>query len=201
QNQEKVTQLSQHYGGKVYDNLQAFLEHRPMDMVVIGSPSGLHAEQGVAAARQGLHVLVEKPLDTSLDRADELIAECKRAEVKLGVFFQDRVAPGVRKIKEMIEAGRLGKLILVSARLKWYRPPEYYSSSRWRGTWALDGGGALINQGVHTLDLLLWLLGDVAGVRARSATLLHDIETEDTALALLEFANGTAGILEATTAA
>src|SRR6266849_282316 len=201
QNQEKAARLGQLYGGTVYESLQTFLEHQPMDMVVIGSPSGLHAEQGIAAARQGLHVLVEKPLDVNLDRADALIAECEQAGVKLGVFFQDRVAPGICKLKELIDAGRLGKPILVSARVKWYRPPEYYSGSRWRGTWALDGGGALINQGVHTADLLLWLLGDVVHVQARTATLLQKIETEDTAIALLDFANGALGVLQATTAA
>ncbi len=199
QNQEKAARLGQLYGGTVYESLQTFLEHQPMDMVVIGSPSGLHAEQGIAAARRGLHVLVEKPLDVDLDRADELIAECEQAGVKLGVFFQDRVAPGICRLKELIDAGRLGKLILVSARIKWYRPPEYYSGSRWRGTLALDGGGALINQGVHTLDLLLWLLGDVERVYAKAITALHDIESEDTVVATLEFSSGVIGTLEAGT--
>lgn len=199
QNQEKTARLSELYGGRTYQSLQAFLDHQPMDMVVIGSPSGLHAEHGIAAARRGLHVLVEKPLDVNLDRADGLIAECRRAGVKLGVFFQDRVATGIRKLKELIEAGRLGKLILVSVHVKWYRPPEYYSGSRWRGTWALDGGGALINQGVHTLDLLLWLLGDVERVYAKTITALHQIETEDTVVATLEFTSGAIGTLEAAT--
>src|SRR6266404_7103206 len=131
-NREKIDRLSDLYGGKAYQDFQAFLQHQPMSMVLIGSPSGLHAEQGIAAARHGLHVLVEKPLDINLDRADALIAECEQAGVKLGVFFQDRVAPGICKLKELIDAGRLGKLILVSARVKWYRPPEYYSGSRWR---------------------------------------------------------------------
>ena len=199
QNHEKAARLSKLYGGRVYESLQAFLDHKPMDMVVIGSPSGLHAEQGIAASRRGLHVLVEKPLDINLDRADALIAECERAGVKLGVFFQDRVAPGICKLKELIDAGRLGKLILVSARVKWYRPPEYYSGSRWRGTFALDGGGALINQGVHTLDLLLWLLGDVERVYAKTITALHQIETEDTVAATLEFSSGVIGTLEVAT--
>ncbi|HZE70430.1 MAG TPA: Gfo/Idh/MocA family oxidoreductase [Pyrinomonadaceae bacterium] len=199
QNHEKAARLSKLYGGRVYESLQSFLDHRPMDMVAIGSPSGLHAEQGIAAARHGLHVLVEKPLDVDLDAGDALIVECERAGVKLGVFFQDRVAPGICKLKELIDAGRLGKLILVSARVKWYRPPEYYSGSRWRGTWAFDGGGALINQGVHTLDLLLWLLGDVERVYAKSITALHQIETEDTLVATLEFSSGVIGTLEAAT--
>ncbi len=143
-------------------------------------------------------MLVVKPLDVNLDRADTLIAECEQG-VKLGVFFQDRVAPGICKLKELIDAGRLGTLILVSVRVKWYRPPEYYTGSSWRGTWALDGGGALINQGVHTLDLLLWLLGDVERVYAKAITALHQIETEDSVVATLEFVSRVIGTLEAST--
>jgi len=198
-NQEKSARLSQLYGGTVYEDFEGFLEHRPMNMVAIGTPSGLHAEQGIAAARRGLHVLVEKPIDINTARADALITECERARVKLGVFFQDRVAPDLIRLKELIDAGRLGKPVLVSARVKWYRPPEYYSESRWRGTRTLDGGGALINQGVHTVDLLLWLIGDVTRVQARAITALHQIEVEDTVVATLEFSNGAVGTLEATT--
>src|SRR5258708_4563484 len=122
QNHEKAARLSKLYGGRVYESLQSFLNHKPMDMVAIGSPSGLHAEQGIAAARHGLHVLVEKPLDVNLDRADALIAECEQAGVKLGGIFQDRVAPRMGKLKGLIDAGGLGKLVLVSARVKWHRP-------------------------------------------------------------------------------
>jgi len=200
-NQEKIARISQRFGGKVFTTLPGFLQHKPLDLVMIGSPSGLHAEQGIAAAQAGLHVLVEKPLDISTERADALISECVRAGVKLGVCFQDRVAPDIRRLKDLIAAGTLGKPILISARVKWYRPPEYYSGSRWRGTAALDGGGALINQGVHTVDLLLWLMGDVARVSARSLTALHEIEVEDTLVAALEFANGAIGTLEAATSA
>jgi UDP-N-acetyl-2-amino-2-deoxyglucuronate dehydrogenase len=200
-NQEKVTRLCQEFGGQAYQEFHAFLAHRPMQMVIIGSPSGLHAEQGMAAARQGLHVLVEKPIDISAQRADALIAECEKAKVKLGVVFQDRFKPDIRRLKQFVSDGVLGRLLLVDARVKWYRPPEYYGGSHWRGTWALDGGGALMNQGVHTVDLLLWLLGEVVSLRAQTATLLHRIGAEDTALALLEFANGALGLLEATTAA
>src|SRR5258707_179794 len=200
-NAEKVKHLSAEHGGVPYGDLDAFLRHRPMEMVIIGSHSGLHAGQGVEAARRGLHVLVEKPMEISTARADVLIVECIQAGVKLGVIFQDRLKPGILRLKQLIDAGALGKLLQVDAQVKWYRPPEYYSGSRWRGTWALDGGCALINQGVHTVDLLLWLLGDVESLRARTATLLHRIETEDTALALLEFVNGAMGVLEVTTAA
>jgi predicted dehydrogenase len=198
-NQEKTARLGQLYGGTAYDSLPAFLEHEPMDVVIIGSPSGLHAEHGIAAARRGLHVLVEKPLDITTERADELISECARAGVKLGVCFQDRVAPDFCRLKQLIEAGQLGKPILVSGRVKWYRPPEYYGGPRFRGTWLLDGGGALMNQAIHTLDSLLWLMGDVTCVSAKAITALHEIEVEDTVVATLEFANGAIGTLEATT--
>ncbi len=123
-NQKKSARLGQLYGGAVYDDFKSFLEHRPMTMVAIGSPSGLHSEQGIAAARHGLHVLVEKPIDINTARADGLIAECERSGVRLGVFFQDRVAPELVRLKGLIDAGRLGKPILASARVKWYRPPD-----------------------------------------------------------------------------
>jgi UDP-N-acetyl-2-amino-2-deoxyglucuronate dehydrogenase len=128
-----------------------------------------------------------------------LIEEAERAGVKLGVIFQDRLKPGVQRMKELIDCGALGSPILADARVKWYRPPEYYSISRWRGTHALDGGAALINQGIHTVDLLLRLLGDVRRVQAAMRTSLHTIEGEDTLAALLEFENGALGVLQSAT--
>ena len=199
QNREKIAHLSQLYGGTAYDSFESFLAHKPMDLIMIGSPSGLHAEQGIAAARHGLHVLTEKPIDVTTEQADALIKECELAQVKLGVCFQDRVAPEIVRLKHLIDEGRLGKPILVNGYVKWFRPPEYYANSRWRGTRALDGGGALMNQGVHTVDLLLWLMGDVERVYARTVTALHDIEVEDTVVATLEFRNGAIGTLEAGT--
>lgn len=200
-NSEKVRKLSGEHGGKAYADFAAFLAHRPMDVVIIGSPSGLHATQGIAAAKQGLHVLTEKPIDISTSRADELMEAAKQAGVKLAVIFQDRMKPHLRQLKDWIDRGVLGKPLLVDARVKWYRPPEYYAKSRWRGTLALDGGGALMNQGIHTIDLLLWLLGDVSSVQARVARQLHAIESEDTATALLQFASGAMAVFHATTAA
>jgi UDP-N-acetyl-2-amino-2-deoxyglucuronate dehydrogenase len=199
-NANKVAALCGEYGGKPYQDFDAFLSHRPMNLVAIGSPSGLHATHGIAAAERGIHVLTEKPLEITTKRADALIESAERCGVKLGVMFQDRVKPGVRQLREWIRSGVLGKPLLVDARVKWYRPPEYYGQSRWRGTLALDGGGALINQAVHTVDLLLWLLGDVARVQSRTATALHAIETEDIALAILEFSSGALGVFHATTA-
>jgi len=200
-NPEKVARLCREYGGKAYSELAEFLAHRSMDLVAIGSPSGLHAAQGIAAAQRGLHVLTEKPIDITTERADALIAAADKAGVKLGVFFQDRCKPDIVRAKKAVDSGVLGRPILADARVKWYRPPEYYRSSKWRGTWALDGGGALINQAVHTVDLMLWLFGDVVSVQATSKTSLHPIEAEDTLLALFQFANGALGVLEATTSA
>jgi len=198
-NVDKVAHLSSRYGGTPYADFEKFLAHRPMDLVMIGSPSGLHAAQGIAAAKQGLHVLVEKSIDVSTQAADELINECERAAVKLGVCFQDRCAADVVRLKKLVREGSLGKPILTSARVNWYRPPEYYKQSDWRGSPALAGGGALINQAIHSVDLLLWLMGDVTKVYSRAAASLHQIQVEDTLVATLEFANGCIGTLEATT--
>src|SRR5260221_5900735 len=193
--------LASRHGGAAYDSLEQMLARRPLDMVVIGTPSGLHADHGIAAAGCGLHVLVEKPIDVTTARADALIPAAARAGVTLGVIFQDRLKPDVRRLKALVEGGRLGTPILANARVKWYRPPSYYRDSRWRGTHALDGGGALMNQGVHTVDLLLWLWGPVRRVFGRTIAGLHAIEVEDTAVAVLEFANGAVGTLEAATSA
>jgi UDP-N-acetyl-2-amino-2-deoxyglucuronate dehydrogenase len=200
-NAEKIARLSAQYGATPYTDFDKFLSHRPMDLVAIGSPSGLHAEQGIAAAREGLHVLTEKPLDINTARADELIAATERAHVKLGVFFQDRFKTDLIRLKDWVAGGILGKLILVDARVKWFRPPAYYGDSKWRGTLRLDGGGALINQAIHTVDLLLWVCGEVFAVQGVRKTALHKIEAEDTLVALLEFKNGAIGSFQAATSA
>jgi UDP-N-acetyl-2-amino-2-deoxyglucuronate dehydrogenase len=199
-NHGKAAALAAAYGAAVYDQLPAFLAH-PMDVVAIGSPSGVHADQAIAAVRRGLHVLVEKPLDIATARIDALIEASDRAGVKVGVFFQDRLTPDLVKMKAAMDEGRLGTPVFASGRVKWYRPPEYYGDSRWRGTWRLDGGGVLMNQAIHTIDTLLWMCGPVARVSGRVATRLHQIEVEDTAAAVLEFASGAFGVLEASTAA
>jgi len=198
---EHAQRLAARHGAVAYDTLDGLLSHRPLEMVAIGSPSGLHADQAIAAARQGLHVLVEKPIDVTTARTDALIAEAARAGVTLGVIFQDRLKPDVQRLKALVDAGRLGSPILATAAVKWYRAPSYYRDSRWRGTRSLDGGGALINQGVHTVDLLLWLFGPVRRVFAKAAAKLHQIEVEDTVVAVLEFENGALGTLEAATSA
>ena len=198
-NRDKAQRLAQAYGGVVYDVVERFLDHRPLDIVAIGSPSGLHADQAIAAIGRGLHVLSEKPLDVTTAKVDSVIAAADRGGVKVGVFFQDRLKPDIAAMKSMIVSGRLGKPIFAGGHVRWYRPPEYYGTSRWRGTFALDGGGALMNQAIHTVDVLQWLFGPVAQVGARTATRLHPIEVEDTAAAVLEFESGALGIIEATT--
>ena len=200
ENRDKARQLAGRYGAAALDSLDLLLR-QPIDIVMIGSPSGCHADQAMAAARAGKHVLVEKPLDISTARIDALLAEVDRAGVRLGVFFQDRLHPDVVAMKRAIDTGEIGTPILATGEVKWNRPPEYYASSRWRGTWALDGGGALMNQGIHTVDLLLHLLGPVARVGGHTATRLHAIEAEDTAIVMLEFVSGAFATIQATTAA
>jgi predicted dehydrogenase len=196
-----VKAIADRHDAAAYTDVEALLRHRPMEVLLIGTPSALHADPGVAAARAGLHVLMEKPLEVTSEKADAVIAACAEASVKLGVFFQDRFAPDLVRLKAAIDEGALGRPLLGSARVKWWRPAEYYSASRWRGRVAFDGGGAVMNQGIHTLDLLLWLWGDVKRVFARKAAALHPIEVEDTLVATLEFANGALATFEATTAA
>ena len=200
-NRERTARLAAQFGAAVYGDFEQFLNESSVDLIAIGSPSGRHAEPGIAAARRGVHVLVEKPIDVTTEKADALIAAADDAGVKLGVFFQDRLHPAVVEIKSLIERGQLGSPVIISGRVKWYRPPEYYGGSRWRGTWALDGGGALINQAIHTVDLVQWMFGPVARVYGTTATRAHKIEVEDTAAAVLEFASGAVGTLEATTSA
>jgi UDP-N-acetyl-2-amino-2-deoxyglucuronate dehydrogenase len=198
---ERAQALAEPAGSHGYDSLDRLLDAESPDMAVVGTPSGLHGEHGAVAARRGVHVLVEKPLEITVARVDALIAEASAAGVALGVVFQDRVKTGVRALKAALDADAVGRPSLVRAQVPWWRPPEYYRGSRWRGTWALDGGGALMNQGIHTVDLLLWLCGPVMRVSAKTVTRCHDIEVEDTAVAILEFASGAVGTLEATTCA
>ena len=199
-NREKAAALAHEHGGAACESLDALLAI-PMDVVLIGSPSGLHAEQAIAASRRGVHVLLEKPVDTTTAKIDDLIAAADRARVKVGVFFQDRLTPDLLDMKRAIDAGEIGAPVGATGRVMWYRPREYYENSRWRGTWKLDGGGALMNQAIHTVDTLQWLLGPVARVCGWTDRRLHRIEVEDTAAALLQFESGAFGVVEASTAA
>lgn len=190
------------FGCTAYSELDAMLADPRVDVVTIGTPSGAHLEPAVAAARAGKHVIVEKPLEITLDRCDKIIAACDKAGVALGTIFPSRFHESSRLIKAAIDRGRFGKLTMGDAYVKWFREQKYYDSGAWRGTWALDGGGALMNQAIHSVDLLTWLMGPVAEVSAYTATLAHErIEVEDVAIATLRFASGALGVIEATTAA
>jgi len=169
------------------------------DAVSVCVPSGLHAEVGIAAARAGRHVLVEKPIDVTLEAASMLVEECRAADVKLGVVSQHRFAPDILRLKTAIECGELGPLIEGDAYIKWYRTQAYYDSGDWRGTWALDGGGCLMNQGIHYIDMIQWLMGGVLSVQAQVRTAAHEIEVEDVAAALVQYRNGSIGIIQGST--
>jgi UDP-N-acetyl-2-amino-2-deoxyglucuronate dehydrogenase len=189
------------YGVPCAESYEALLARSDVDAVCIATPSGLHASQVIAAARAGKHVLVEKPMALTLADADAMIEACRKADVRLGVALQRRTDPTFRAVRAAIEAGELGSLVLGTTTVPYVRPQSYYDSAAWRGTWALDGGGALMNQGIHLADLLLWFMGDVKDVDARAATLAHQIEVEDCVTARLAFTSGALGTLVATTAA
>jgi UDP-N-acetyl-2-amino-2-deoxyglucuronate dehydrogenase len=190
--------FAERFGAAAYTDYDRFLAHPGLDVVNVCTPSGLHLEQGARAAHAGKHVLVEKPIEIDPARADELIATCEQAGVKLGVIFQSRFLPDVQRLKRAVEEGRLGRLMLCDAYVKWYRAPEYYADS-WHGTMRLDGGGALINQAIHTVDLLQWIVGLPETVFAMKGALRYDIEGEDTLVASLKFPGGALGVIEATT--
>ncbi|MGI6401645.1 MAG: Gfo/Idh/MocA family protein [Thermoguttaceae bacterium] len=194
--------FSQEFGCKAYADLKDFLADPEVQIVTICAPSGAHLEPAVAAAEAGKHVIVEKPLEVTTERCDEIINACEKAGVTLSTIFPSRFHDSSLKLKHAIESERFGKLTLGDAIVKWYRTQEYYDSGVWRGTWKLDGGGALMNQAIHSVDLLLWLMGDVAEVTALTGLVAHEnIEVEDVAIAALRFKNGALGVLEATTAA
>ena len=170
--------------------------------MTIGTPSGAHMEPAVAAAEAGKHVIVEKPLEITLKRCDAIIASCEKNNVKLSAIFPSRFHDSSIELKRAVDAGRFGRLTLGDAYVKWFRTQAYYDSGAWRGTWELDGGGALMNQAIHSVDLLTWLMGPVVEITAHMATLAHErIAVEDTAVATLRFANGALGVIEASTAA
>ena len=170
-----------------------------IDVVDVVVPSGLHAEFAVPAAKAGKHLLVEKPLEITLEAVDRIIEAADAAGVKLAVSFQKRFMPGFCAAREMVRSGRLGRMVLGNAYINNFRSRAYYKSAGWRGTWAVDGGGALMNQGVHGIDLLLWIMGPVRRVFARAGHLAREIEVEDTAVAVVEYESGALGVIEGAT--
>lgn len=200
-NGERATEFAANHNCAPYADLDEMLADPAVDVVSICTPSGAHMEPGVAAARAGKHVIVEKPLEITLKRCDKLINECEKAGVKLSTIFPSRFHGPSVELKKAIDAGRFGRLTMGDAYVKWFRTQAYYDSGAWRGTWALDGGGALMNQAIHSVDLLCWLMGDVAEISAYTSLLAHErIEVEDVAVATLKFQNGALGVIEASTA-
>lgn len=197
---EKGKALADQFGCRYFENYQELLQHAEIDAVAICTPSGAHAAFALDAAKAGKHVVIEKPLEISLEQADAIIAACNENNVQLGCVFQRRFSPGIVKLKALLDDRRLGELQYAGCYAKLYRSQEYYDSGAWRGTWELDGGGVLMNQGIHYADLLQYLAGPVAEVWARCATLGHErIEVEDTVAASVRFTNGAVGVIEATT--
>lgn len=183
-----------------FTSYEEFLNNPELDIVVICTPSGTHLDYGKSAAEAGKHVIVEKPIEVTIARGQALIESCNKNGVKLAVIYQSRFMDDVVRMKELIDNQKVGDIIMASASVKWFRDQEYYSNSSWRGTFALDGGGAVINQSIHTIDLLQWFAGGVKTISAFKGTFTHDdIEAEDNAVACLEFKNGAIGVFEAST--
>ncbi|MGI8856369.1 MAG: Gfo/Idh/MocA family protein, partial [Thermomicrobiales bacterium] len=192
--------LASQYGAEAMTDLDAMLARDDIQIVNVCVPSGLHAEIGIKAAQAGKHVVCEKPIDITLDAADRLTAACEAAGVKLQVISQHRFGANMQRLKRAIDDGSLGTLVMGNAEIFWYRAQAYYDSGGWRGTWSLDGGGCLMNQGVHYVDLLRWAMGPVTSVTAKMGTLAHErIEVEDAAVAVIQFASGAIGSLIGTT--
>ena len=183
------------------DDLENFLARDDVDIITIATPSGSHLDIALAAAAAGVHCIVEKPIEITLDRIDRMIAAHDAAGTLLGGIFNNRYTESAQLLKRTVEAGRFGTLTFAGTTGPWWRDPEYYSSSNWKGTWALDGGGALMNQGIHSVDQLQWLVGSpVTHVNGRIATIAHPtIEVEDTGAATLQFENGALGSIACTT--
>jgi UDP-N-acetyl-2-amino-2-deoxyglucuronate dehydrogenase len=197
---ERARDLASDFGVDALE-VDALLARPEIDVVCVCVPSGAHAEVGARAAAAGKHVVVEKPIEVTLEAADRLINACEDNGVTLCVISQHRWDPGVLALKHLADSGQLGRLVLGDAIVKWYRTQQYYESGDWRGTLKLDGGGALMNQGVHYVDLLQWVMGPVERVFARTRTSAHEhIEVEDVAVAVLSFAGGAVGLLECSTA-
>jgi UDP-N-acetyl-2-amino-2-deoxyglucuronate dehydrogenase len=182
-----------------YTDMHEMMQKESVDVVVVLTESGLHADHVVALAPYGRHIVVEKPMALSLADADRMIMACDRAGVKLFVVKQNRFNVPVVKLREAVDQGRFGKIVMGTVRVRWSRTQQYYDQDAWRGTWAMDGG-VLANQASHHVDMLEWMLGQPVSVFAMAKTALVNIEAEDTAVVLLRFVNGEFGVIEATTA-
>jgi len=199
-NLPRAEAIGKQFGIAAFADMHEMMRRDKIDVAVVLTESGLHAEHVIALAAHKKHIVVEKPMALTLPDADRMIAACDAAGVKLFVVKQNRFNVPVVKLREALDAGRFGRLVMGTVRVRWCRDQSYYNQDKWRGTWGLDGG-VLTNQASHHIDLLEWMMGDVESVFAMSRTALVDIETEDTAVVALRFMNGALGVIEATTAA
>jgi UDP-N-acetyl-2-amino-2-deoxyglucuronate dehydrogenase len=198
----KAQKLAESYPADIYVDYHELVRREDIDIVNVLTPSGLHAEVGIAAAKAGKHVIVEKPMDVSLAKADALIEACRQSGVKLCCISQHRFDFAMQDLKQAIASDKLGRLNFCGSYTQWYRSQNYYDSGDWRGTWALDGGGALMNQSIHYVDMLQYVMGPVEEVYAHTAALAHvRIEVEDIAVATVKFRSGAVGVIEGMTLA
>jgi UDP-N-acetyl-2-amino-2-deoxyglucuronate dehydrogenase len=196
----KATTIADQFSVPNYTDMHEMCARERFDVIVVLTESGLHAQHVIELANYKKHIVVEKPMALTLDDADEMISTCDRFGIRLFVVKQNRFNVPVVKLREALDAGRFGRLVLGTVRVRWCRTQDYYDQDAWRGTWAMDGG-VLSNQASHHVDLLEWMMGDIESVFAKSITALVDIEAEDTAVVVLKFRNGALGVIEATTAA
>lgn len=201
-NKYHADEFAHQFSCKSCNSLEEMLCNPKIEIICICTPSGAHLEPARAAIAAGKNCLIEKPLEISVERCEKIIQAAKQANVKIGVIFPSRFYKAEKQLKDAMNKKRFGNLVLGDAYVKWYRSLEYYKSGSWRGTWKLDGGGALMNQGIHSVDLLQWYMGPIASVQAISANRLHNnIEVEDTVVCAIQFANGALGSIECSTAA
>lgn len=197
----KAEAYARKHGGRPYADLSAMIAAESPDLLAVCTPSGMHTEAVIAASRSGVrNIVVEKPMALRLPDADAMIAACEENRTRLFVVKQNRYNLPIKKLREALDEGRFGKLVLGAVRVRWCRRQDYYDQAPWRGTWAMDGG-VFSNQASHHVDMLVYMMGEVGSVKAMAATRLVSIEAEDTGIALLRFTNGALGVIEATTAA
>lgn len=200
-NKENAARFADRFNCKPCYSLEEMLSNGDIDIVCICTPSGIHLEPALACISAGKDCLVEKPLEITVERCDRIISAASASGVKVGAIFPSRFYTAEMELKEAIVQKRFGELVMGDAYVKWYRTPEYYKSGAWRGTWKIDGGGALMNQGIHSVDLLQWYMGPVVSVQAFSTRVKHkSIEVEDTIVAVIQFENGALGSIECSTA-
>jgi predicted dehydrogenase len=198
-NGNKVKTLSERYNCRSFAGYEDLLSSPDIDIVTIATPSGAHMEPSIFAAEKGKHVLCEKPLEITLERIDTMIGAHEKAGTHLGGIFNYRFHDSLKYVKTAVDSGRFGRITTASVFMPWWRPESYYRGN-WHGTKKLDGGGALMNQAIHMIDILQYLMGPVESLQAYTATLAHDIEVEDTAVSVLRFRNGALGLIHGTTA-